>query len=191
MNQSKYMQNDASAAKRAATTLRHIAERVQSLEDKGVLLAAARVAETYGKTRSVDAKEKKRQEQEYETFYRKAKAEAEAKIRAEWPMESTLQKVAILSISSYFGAKIDIYMVRYHSGFNTPIRILETEIDSAISDIASSVAYDCYHKKISVSEAIENKRRRAEDKHNDRDTILTAQRVDALLNSAATIAEAA
>ena len=191
MLESKHMQNGASAAKRAATTLRNIAECIQSVEEKGVLLAAARIAETYGSKRTTDAKAKKRQEQAYEKFITKAKAEAEAKIRADFPMATTLQKVAIWSIKNAYREPLDAYLRRAHSKWNTLHGILKSEIDDAISEIASDIAYDCYRKKIYVSAAICEPARKVEAKYSDRTVIETAQRVDALLASETVTAEAA
>ena len=183
MELSKHLQNTASATKRAATTLRKIANTIQSIEDKGVLLAAARIAESVGNKTADDAKAKRREEEAYRAFMKKAKVEAEKKIRADWPMETTLQKVAIWSCNTYYSKPIDEYMRDSLYGRNTYQSLLTRELDEAISEIADSIAYHSYHRKISVTEAICERARKIDSKYLDRTVIEMAKRVDVLLAS--------
>lgn len=181
MELSKHLQNTASAAKRAATTLRKIANTTQSIEDKGVLLAAARIAESVGNKTSADAKTKRREEEAYRAFMQKAKIEAEKKIRSDWPMVTTLQKAAIWSCQSFTSTPLDERMRDSLYGRNTYHSLLARELDEAISDIAGSVAYNSYQRKIPVAEAICEPARKCSSKYHDRTVIEMAKRVDELL----------
>jgi len=151
----KDTQNIASNAKRAATTLRKIADMGVSLEDRGIMLAAARAVEAFAKDRTAVAKRQKEEELARDRFIAAQTPKAKALMLAEWSHATLLDQVAIIA------AGPGLYTVDLIMKFARPnAKRAQLEIEladnlrRAIDSEAHYAAHQAWHKKLTLPQAL-------------------------------------
>ena len=93
----KYLKDKAANARRAATTLRQLADSAENtIADRGVMLAAAAIVEGIAAKTAKLGKERKASEEKYERSLKAAIAEA-TKLMESLPGNTILEKVAIVA----------------------------------------------------------------------------------------------
>lgn len=150
---SKWLKADASTAKRTATSLRKMAERLGTdVESKGVLLAAARIADRIADTKANEAVREKRNEDYYAAAIAKAKNEAEAKIRADWPMNLLTQKLALIRLEGEYALRSAVRFVtdETKSRYRTNEQLLQSLVDDAFREVVGFIAHATVSKKTDV-----------------------------------------
>lgn len=153
ITQSKHYENQSSAAKRTSTQLKALADQCLDAESKGILLAASRVTSQIARERKTMAGTHKAKEVAYEKAMRTMMPEAEAKIRAEWPINTTLEKVALIVLNG-LGHRLDSILVPPSYSRSTTAQEFEQTVEESIKEIASSIAYRAHKDSKTVSEAI-------------------------------------
>ena len=149
---SQWLKTDATTAKRTATSLRKMAEQLGTdVESRGVLLAAARIADRIADTKKSDAAREKRNEEAYAAAIAKAKTQAEAKIRADWPLNTLTQKLALIRLNGEYALR---HVIPFISG-PKPSRLsyeqlLQMLVDDAFREVVSGIAYATVSKKTDV-----------------------------------------
>lgn len=181
----KHYSNAASTATRTATQLRKMAEYCQDAEAKGILLAAARVSAQIAKQRKDLATKAKREEAEYEAFIRKTKPEALAKIKADWPTTTTLQRAAIIAVresSDSLHYSLDrITRPMWPGQFKTAQQRFDAELDYAREEIAGYIAYLSWTHKRPLVDVICNRAKLLETYYTNTDVKRFAEQVDAAI----------
>lgn len=178
-SRSTVLKNRGSAAKRAATALRSIADDTGfDIADRGVLLAAAKIADSFAHRKEREAKQAKAEEAKYERDNKAARAKIEPAIRA-LPCQTIAEKVALTCIRSHFYS----YLVKALS--QPTQREIQWELDyyaqTALSDTISNAAYWVATGKGSADQAIEDiKGKHSEVKADQKINALAARFVEAL-----------
>lgn len=181
---SKRLKNQATAAKRTASSLRSLADANGiDAADRGVLLTAARIVDAMAGKTSREAKTLKAAEDKFDRTYKAALPEA-TKLVTALPSESTLDRLALVSMISYHGG----YIAQCLNGQEPPERLqraLKMEVEDSIRDEASSIAYKAAKEGKPVScyqEDLVGRFSRAHEKH---EVVRLAMRFDAATAPAA------
>lgn len=154
----KDTQNIASNAKRAATTLRNIAEMGVSLEDRGIMLAAARAVESFAKDRSAAAKRQKADEQARDRFIATETPKAKALIEAQWLAATMLDRCAILATDGNL-CFVDIH-IKHHRVNETRAHLerrFAESIGRSIESQASYIAWLAWQKKLPLQDVLDDR----------------------------------
>lgn len=175
---SKRLANHATAAKRTASSLRSLADSSgMDAADRGVLLTAVRIVEAIAGKTSREAKTLKAAEDKFDRAYKAALPEATKLVNA-LPCETTLDKLALVTISTYHGG----YLTQCLNGQEPAERlqrVLKMEVEDSIRDEAASIAYKAAKEGKPVScyqEDLVGRFNRAHEKH---DVVRLAMRFDA------------
>lgn len=153
-SKSTVLKNTGSAAKRTASVMRSIADDpVFDIADRGVLLAAAKIVDSYGYRKAKEATAAKAEEAKYERDNKAARAKIEPAVRA-LACESISDKVTITCLRNHFYS----YLSR---ALNQPTqREIQWELDyyaqTSISDTIASAAYWVATGKGSAEQAIQD-----------------------------------
>lgn len=153
-NKSTVLKNRGAVAKRTATALRSIADdNVFDIADRGVLLAAAKIVDSYGCRKAKEAATAKAEEAKYERDNKAARAKIEPAVRS-LPNQSIAEKVALACMRLGYSG----YLVRSLSQ-PTP-REIQWELDyysqQAASDTIANAAYWVATGKGSAEQAIKD-----------------------------------
>lgn len=177
-SKSTVLKNSGSAAKRAATAMRSIADDpVFDIADRGVLLAAAKIADSFAHRKDSEAKLAKAEEAKYERDNKAARAKIEPAVRA-LPCQTIAEKVVLACINRFYS-----YLVKTLS--QPTQREIQLELDyyaqTALSDTISNAAHWVATGKGSADQAIEDiKGKYSEIKADPKITALAARFVEAL-----------
>ena len=152
--QSKWLKADATTAKRTATSLRKMAERLGAdVESKGVLLAAARIADRIADTKANEAVREKRNEDYYAAAIAKAKNEAEAKVRADWPMNTLTQKLALIRLNDEYALRSAVRIIadETRKRYQPIEQSFQNFVDDALREVVSAIAHATVSRKSDVA----------------------------------------
>lgn len=153
-SKSTVLKNKGSVAKRTATAMRSIADDPAfDIADRGVLLAAAKIVDSYGYRKSKEATAAKAQEAKYERDNKAARAKIEPAVKA-LDCKSISDKVAVVCLINHFYS----HLVR---ALNQPTqREIQWELDyfaqQAISDTIANASYWVATGKGSAEQAIQD-----------------------------------
>lgn len=153
-SRSTVLKNRGSVAKRTATAMRSIADDpVFDIADRGVLLAAAKIVDSYGYRKAKEATAAKAEEAKYERDNKAARAKIEPAVRT-LDCKSISDKVAVACLRNHFYS----YLVKT---LNQPTqREIQWELDyyaqTSISDTISNAAYWVATGKGSAEQAIQD-----------------------------------
>lgn len=136
----KHTKQSAAEAKRAATKLRNMAEYgALSIEERGILLAAARVVDSFAQRQAAKAKDQKREEQDYQRRYDAAQLKAHQIITQAMQTAPARNKIALIE-------EADAYLLTYladHISKHPQSAELQLghELSTSIRTCSSSAAY--------------------------------------------------
>lgn len=136
---SKRIANQASAAKRTASSLRSIAESGDlDIADRGVLITASRILDTHAKKKAVESKTKKAAEEKLERDRLAALREA-IKLVSELPQATTLERIAFAYMCYQCGYLQQLLDTDDHP--EKLQRALTMSTDDAMREEAGRIAY--------------------------------------------------
>lgn len=180
-SRSEALKNRGAAAKRAATALRSIAEDLAlNIADRGVLLAAAKIADSFAYRKAKESLVAKAEEAKFERDSKAARAKIEPAVRA-LPCESISDKVAVACLRNHQYSNLVMALKRPTQ------KEIQWELDyyaqASISDMIASAAYWVATGKGYADQAIKD----IESKHcevkNDLKIISLARRFEAALQT--------
>lgn len=174
---SDHYKRQTTTAKRTATTLLALADTTQDAEAKGILLAASRVVSQIARESHARHQEEARKEAAYAAAMKRLVPEAAAKIKADWPMQTTLQRMAL--IATHTGAvllPLSADRIERNPSIN-----FKSELDYAIGELASSIAHAAYSSKTTIADAICKYARLCEAMYSHITVKECAERIDACL----------
>lgn len=150
---SKHTKQSASEARRAATKLRDMAEYGSlSIEERGILLAAVRVVDSFAQRQATKAKEQKRAEQGYQRRYDAAQLKAHQLMAQAMQTAPARNKIALIE-------EADAYLLPYLADHiskhpQSAEKHLDIELSTAIRTCSSSVAYSVTNHNRKVEEVV-------------------------------------
>lgn len=171
---STVLKNQGSNAKRAATTLRGLANDAGlDIADRGVLLAAAKIADSFAHRKEREAKQAKADEAKYERDNKQARANIEPVVRA-LPSADIADKVVLACLINHFYS----HLVR---SLSQPTRReiqweLDYYADTACRDTIANAAWWVATGKGSAEQAIKDIKSKHLDVKNDPKVIALTQR---------------
>lgn len=150
----KYLKDKAANARRAATTLRTLSEDASlSIADRGVMIAAASIAEALANQSAKLGKERKASEEKYERELIAARQQAK-KLLAQLPATSIVEKVAIVSLNSY-RLKYLIDELNTDKSPENLRRNLNYWVENTITELANDIASALVSKKHEMAASFE------------------------------------
>lgn len=149
----KYLKDKAANARRAATTLRSLADDTSlPIADRGVMVAAAAIVEALATKSAKLGKERKAAEEKYARELKVANQKA-IKLVAQIPVTTLIEKVAFVSIH-YNRLKVLIEELNQRHTPRDLIRSLDYWVETATSEIAHEIASDFVTKKHDLSASL-------------------------------------
>lgn len=154
LSRSTVLKNRGSVAKRTATAIRSISDdQVFDIADRGVLLAAAKIVDSYGHRKANEATAAKSEEAKYERANKAARAKIEPAVRS-LDCKSISDKVAIACLINHFYSNLT-------RALNQPTqREIQWELDyfaqQSISDTIANAAYWVATGKGTAEQAIQD-----------------------------------
>lgn len=178
-SKSTVLKNCGSLAKRTATALRSIADdSAFDIADRGVLLAAAKIADSFGCRKTKEATAAKAEEAKYERDNKAARAKIEPAVRA-LDCKSISDKVAVACLINHFYSNL----VRALN--QKTQREIQWELDyfaqTSVSDTIAHAAYWVATGKGNADQAITDIESKHREVKNDPKIISLAQRFEAAL----------
>jgi hypothetical protein len=150
---SKHTKQSASEAKRAATKLREMAEYGGlGIEERGILLAAVRVVESFAQRQATKAKEQKRDEQDYQRRYDAAQTKAHQIITQAMQTAPARDKIALIEDTDAYLLPILADHISRHP--QSAEQQLGYELRTAICSCSRTAAYASIHNDRSVVEVV-------------------------------------
>ena len=136
----KTIANQASSARRTATSLRSLAAPSDiDPADRGVLLTAARIVEKMASETAKRAKTMAREEARYEAAYHAALPAATAYAES-LPRAAIIDQSALIFVGFYQPSYVEKEMDSGATGGEL-LKIMAIEVDGAVRDIATSLAH--------------------------------------------------
>lgn len=177
----KYLKDRAANARRAATTLRQLSESSElCLADRGVMLAAAVIAEGIAARDAKLGKERKASEEKFERDLRAARAVIKPAIDA-LPAATTLDKVALTCSIPHFSRHL-LRALRDDKKASDSLWSLNTWHDQAKNDLVAGLAYSVIAKKTTTDAAIADLRSKYQASLVTPETIRLAERFESAIN---------
>lgn len=181
-SRSSTLKNRSSVAKRTATALRSIADDPAfDIADRGVLLAAAKIADSFGYRKAKESLAAKDEEIKFERDSKAARARIEPIVMA-LPHKTIAEKVVTACLVSYFNG----YLIRTLAQ-TFPQREIQWELDyysiTALSDTVASAAYWVATGKGNADQAIKNIESKHLEVKNDPKIISLVQRFESALQT--------
>jgi len=150
----KYLKDKAANSRRAATTLRLLANDGDlSIADRGVMLAAAAVVETLASKSAKLGKERQASEADYERRITAARQQAK-KLVSQLPDITLLDKVALISLVKN-RLKYLIDELNTEKQPDRLIRSLEYWVENATGELSSEIASAFVTKKTDMADSLE------------------------------------
>lgn len=178
----KYLKDKAANARRAATTLRQLAESSESsLADRGVMLAAAAIVESIAAKTARLGKERKASEEKYERDLKAACIESK-KLVETLPRTTVLEKVAIAAFEKH---RLTYLQTELDSDQNAAqlLRALDYLANDRISDAYRDIASEFVRRKTPIADSFTKFKATVEQRMTDPLVIRLAERYAAILNS--------
>jgi hypothetical protein len=180
-SRSSTLKNRSSVAKRTATALRSIADDPAfDIADRGVLLAAAKIADSFGYRKAKESLAAKAEEIKFERDSKAARAKIEPIVMA-LPHKTIAEKVVTACLVSHFNG----YLIRTLS--QPTLREIQWELDyyteSALRDTIASAAYWVATGKGNADQAIKNIESKHLEVKTDPKIISLAQRFESALQT--------
>lgn len=176
----KYLKDKAANARRAATTLRQLAESSESsLADRGVMLAAAAIVESIAGRTARLGKERKASEEKYERELKAACVESKKLVEA-LPRTTVLEKVAIAAFEKH---RLTYLQTELDSDQNAAqlLRALDYWANDRISDAYRDIASEFVRRKTPMVESFAKFKATVEQRMADPLVIRLADRFTAFL----------
>ena len=177
---SKYLKQSAASARRAATMVDDLAKRCHDEADRGVMIAAARIAGRMANDLKKQAADEKQKEVAYEKRQKAALTTAK-QVVDQWPMDTVLQRVALIVFSGggHMMRNLLEYLTTYHG--MTAERRLASYFEDAANETANEISY-AVAKNLTAVEVEANIRREKLNKTTeDVRVIELAKSVEALI----------
>jgi len=177
----KFLKQSAANARRAATMVDDLAKRCRDEADRGVMIAAARIAGRMANDLKKQAADEKQKEVAFERRQKSAFTAAK-QIIDQWPMDSVLQRVALIVFSGgdHMLRSLMEYLTAWHG--RTAEQRLTSYFDDATNETAIEISFVVAKDKTITAEAATATRQETLNKFaNNERVIELAKNVKALI----------